>query len=116
MHVGGTAREMLVDVAFPVRYNGDAVRRLQHFTGVRCGVEPALRFLVGCRAKAPRIGRALIPVPDRGIDEAEQRTGSSLKRYSRMQQHSAQRATLADRPITARPCPPTSQCQFARVL
>jgi len=33
-----------------------------------------------------------------------------------MQQQSAQRSALANRPITVRPCPPTSQRQFAGIL
>ena len=116
MHVGWSVREVLIDVAFPVRYSGDAVRRRQNFTGARRRVEPAPRLLVGCRAPAPWPDLTLVPVPDLGIDEAKQRARSNLKRQSRMQQQSAQRSALADRSITARPRPPTSQRQFARVL
>src|SRR5262249_336316 len=46
----------------------------------------------------------------------KKRTSPSLKRQTDMQQQSAQRPALADRAITIRPRPPTSQRQFAGIL
>ena len=45
MHVRRTAGEVLVDIAFPVRYDGHAIGRRQHVPGARRRVEPALRLL-----------------------------------------------------------------------
>ncbi len=116
MRVRPAAREVLVDIAFPVRDDGDAVRRRQHFAGVRRRIQPALRLLACSRARTPRRELVAVPVPDLGIDQTEQRVAPNLERQSHMQQQSPQGPALADRTIAARPRASASQRQFGRVL
>jgi hypothetical protein len=80
MRVRWSAHEVLVDVAFPVRYDRNAVRRRHNLAGTRRRVEPALRLFICRRARAPWRHRTLVPVPYLGIDETDQRTGPNLER------------------------------------
>jgi len=107
---------VFVDVAFPVRHVGDAVRRSQHLAGPRRVIKPALRFLIGRRSRTAWRQCTLVAVPHLRIGQANDCAGSKLNRQSNMQQQSANRPALADRPITVRTRPPAAQVQFARVL
>src|SRR5436190_15079609 len=114
--IGRTARKVLEDIAFPVRYLGDAVRFSQCLARPRRAIQPTLRLLIDGRARVAMFQRTLVAVPYLRIDQANDRTGRPINRQSNMQHQSANRPALADRPVAIRPRPPPAQVQFGRVL
>ena len=113
--VGGALGELLIDVAFPVRHNGDLRGLAQYLAGPRRALDPALGFFVRRRPPAPRL-RPALAVPYLDMDKADERSAGGVHRQHRMQQKPSHRAALADRaePVGTRPPPP--QCQLAGVL
>jgi hypothetical protein len=116
IHIGGTSREMLVDVAFSVRDVGNAVGLHQYFTGAYRPIDPALRFLVRGLSRASMLDLASLAVPHLGIDQPDHCAGCGVHGQSGVQQKAAQRTALSDHAIAVRLRPMASQCQLTRIL
>jgi hypothetical protein len=71
MRIRRAAREVLIEIAFAVRHDGNAARSRQHLAGARRGVEPAPRFLICGDARTPWRNRTFISIPYLSIDKSE---------------------------------------------
>src|ERR1019366_4124512 len=103
MHIGGACCEVLEDVALPVGYAGNAVRCRQHFRQRGGAIDPALRFFLGGRARAPRLGCFPVPISHLGVDQPNHRGGTGVHRKNAMQQKATQGSAPAERPVPAGP-------------